>query len=175
MSNQDMNHKEAQLSCILYIPVSHITYQYIWDHVSISPHIQPHIGTSPTSTVNSGDSVGGGGLSSMTPMGTDGSGVGVPLCPGLLTSSWAATIHQDRANRTRAATGVRLGYLNSYNAAVVDDVKCTCTEGFYLCLSSLPVKQFTGLQSVNLPGSKKESNMVATTDACPSAPFNQAN
>ena len=68
------------------------------------------------------------------PDGTDGPrGVGVPLCPGLLTSSWAATIHQDRASRTRAATGARVGYLNWYNAAV-DDVRCTCTEGFtYLC------------------------------------------
>ena len=168
-----MNHKKAQLSCILYIPVSHITYHNIWDHVShvsISPHHPPPLWTL------------------VIPLEVEASvpwprwnwctgprGVGVPLCPGLLASSWVATIHQDRASRTRAATGVRLGCLNWYNAAVDDDVRCTLHRRFYVSLSYLLVKQFTGFQSVNLQGSKQESNMVAITDACPSAPFNQAN
>lgn len=39
-----------------------------------------NIGTSPTSTVNSGDSVGGGGLSSMTPMELMGPEVSVFRC-----------------------------------------------------------------------------------------------
>lgn len=124
--------------CIFLYHISHITYHFIIYGIMYLMYQYHHIynqniGTSPTSTVNSGDSVGGGGLSSMTPMELMQRGVGVPLCPGFLTSSWAATIHQDRASRTRAATGVRVGYLNWYNAAV-DDVRCTCTEGFtYLC------------------------------------------
>lgn len=133
-----MNRKKEQLSsyhvyCIFLYHISHITYQNIWDHVShvsISPHIQPKHWDITHLHCELWWFRWRWRPQFHDPDGTDGPrGVGVPLCPGLLTSSWAATIHQDRASRTRAATGVRLGYLNWYNAAV-DDVRCTCTNGF---------------------------------------------